>query len=128
MATAESHEQRSSVGSSQSVAQLFRMRVAADGQRTAARRKVKGAWQDVSWSQLSQEAEEAAWGLLALGVKKGEMVSILAGTRLGPILMWTLFAGLVGLIIKTIEQRLSLVGRIIARLLGTAWSVAPCCS
>ncbi len=47
-----------------------------------------------------------------------------AGTRLGSILMWTLFAGLVGLLIKTIEQRLELVGRIIARLLGLAWSVA----
>ena len=47
-----------------------------------------------------------------------------AGTKLGAILMWTLFAGLVGLLIKTMEQRLELVGRIIARLLGLAWSVA----
>ena len=38
--------------------------------------------------------------------------------------MWTLFAGLVGLLIKALEQRLELVGRIIARLLGLAWSVA----
>jgi hypothetical protein len=38
--------------------------------------------------------------------------------------MWTLFAGLAGLIIKAIEQRLELVGRIIARVLGVAWSIA----
>src|ERR1043166_3787296 len=47
-----------------------------------------------------------------------------AGTKLGAILMWTLFAGLVGLLIKALERRLELVGRIIARLLGLAWSVA----
>ena len=35
-----------------------------------------------------------------------------AGTKLKAILMWTLFAGLVGLIIKTLEQKLDFVGRI----------------
>jgi len=38
--------------------------------------------------------------------------------------MWTLFAGLVGLIIKAIEQRLEIVGRILARFIGLAWSIA----
>lgn len=64
-----------------------------------------------------------------LAALSGQAVSILrglkfAGTKLGSILMWTLFAGLVGLIIKTIEERLALVGRIIGRLIGVAWSVA----
>jgi hypothetical protein len=64
--------------------------------------------------------------MAALG---GEVVSIGRGlkfacSRLGSILMWTLFAGLVGLIIKVIEERLQLVGRIIGRLIGLAWSVA----
>ena len=64
--------------------------------------------------------------LAALG---GQPVSIgrglkFAGTRLKAILMWTLFAGLVGLIIKAIEQRLDFVGRIIARFIGLAWSIA----
>src|SRR5712671_1182903 len=64
--------------------------------------------------------------LAALG---GEPVSVVrglkfAGTRLKAILMWTLFAGLVGLIIQQIEQRLSFVGRIIARFIGMAWSIA----
>ncbi len=38
--------------------------------------------------------------------------------------MWTLFAGLVGYIIKTLEERFGLVGQLIMRLLGTAWSIA----
>src|SRR5258708_18105555 len=81
MATAESHlKEMQAAAGMQSVAQLFRKRVAEDGARTAARRKVKGAWQDVSWNQLAAESEEAAWGLVARGIKKGEMVSILPGT------------------------------------------------
>jgi hypothetical protein len=64
--------------------------------------------------------------LAALG---GEPVSLgrglrFAGTRWKGILMWSLFAGLVGLIIKTLEQKLDLIGRLVARLLGLAWSVA----
>ena len=64
-----------------------------------------------------------------LAALSGQPVSIgrglkFAGTKWRAILMWTLFAGLVGLIIRIIEQRLELVGRIIARVIGIAWSVA----
>jgi hypothetical protein len=64
-----------------------------------------------------------------LAALKGEAVSIQRGlkfacTRWRAVLMWTLFAGLVGLIIQQLEQRLSFVGRIIARLIGMAWSIA----
>src|SRR6266850_2400930 len=87
MATAQSHvsamqKQRSELANIQSVAQLFRQRASTDAQRTAARQKVSGRWQDVSWAQLAKESDEAGWGFLSLGVKKGEMVSIIAGTRL----------------------------------------------
>src|SRR5512140_589403 len=86
MATAERHvsamqKQRDDLAGVQSMAQLFLHRAGTDAQRTAARRKVAGKWQDMSWTQLAGEAEEAAWGLIALGVKQGEMVSIIAGTR-----------------------------------------------
>lgn len=47
-----------------------------------------------------------------------------AGTRWKAVLMWTVFAGLVGLIIKAIEQRLEIIGRFLARYIGLAWSVA----
>jgi hypothetical protein len=64
-----------------------------------------------------------------LAALSGQSVSILRGvkfacTKWASILMWTLFAGIVGLIIKAIEQRLALVGRLIAKLLGVAWSIA----
>jgi hypothetical protein len=64
-----------------------------------------------------------------LAALSGQPVSIgrglkFAGTRLWSILLWTLFAGLVGLIIKLIEQRMAIVGQIIAKIVGLAWSVA----
>jgi hypothetical protein len=64
-----------------------------------------------------------------LAALAGQAVSITRGlkfacTRWKAVLAWTAFAGLVGLLIKMIEQRFSLVGRIISRLLGVAWSIA----
>jgi hypothetical protein len=64
-----------------------------------------------------------------LAALSGQPVSIVRGlkfalSKMGAILMWTLFAGLVGLIIKTIEERMGLIGRIIAKIVGIAWSVA----
>jgi hypothetical protein len=64
-----------------------------------------------------------------LAALSGQTVSIGRGikfacTRWKAVLMWTLFAGLVGLIIKAIEQRLEVVGRILARFIGLAWSIA----
>lgn len=59
----------------------------------------------------------------------GNSVSVSEGiafalTKLKPILMWTLFAGVIGLLIKALEQRFGFFGRWIIRLIGTAWSVA----
>jgi len=64
-----------------------------------------------------------------LGALGGQSVSIARGvkfacSRLSSILLWSLFAGLVGLLIKIIEQRMPLVGRIIGRIIGLAWSIA----
>jgi hypothetical protein len=64
-----------------------------------------------------------------LAALSGQPVSLSRGLRFAcsrwkAILMWALFAGVVGLIIKAIEQRLDIVGRIIARLIGVAWSIA----
>ena len=59
----------------------------------------------------------------------GGQVSLRAGlrfacSRLRAILLWSLFAGAVGLIIKTLEERFGWVGRWVMRLVGTVWSVA----
>ena len=40
------------------------------------------------------------------------------------ILVWSLFAGVVGIIIRKIEDRVSFVGRFIVGMIGTVWSVA----
>jgi long-chain acyl-CoA synthetase len=87
MATAERHvnalqKQRSEHANIQSVAQLFRARLGPDAHRIAARYKSAGKWQDASWEQLGRSGEEVAWGLMSIGVKKGDTISILANTRL----------------------------------------------
>src|SRR5947207_3476191 len=64
-----------------SVADLFRLRAAEDAQRVAALRKVAGAWKPLTWAELAGLAEEAAWGLIALGVKPGDKVGVIGATR-----------------------------------------------
>ena len=59
----------------------------------------------------------------------GGQVSLRAGLRfacrrLRAILLWSLFAGAVGLIIKTLEERFGWVGRLVMRFVGVVWSVA----
>jgi long-chain acyl-CoA synthetase len=91
MATAQSHldamqKQRAGQPGAQSVAQYFRDRVAVEPSRTAARFKSGGKWTDLSWASLSAQSDEVAWGLIALGIQRGDMVSILGSTRIE----WTL--------------------------------------
>jgi hypothetical protein len=64
-----------------------------------------------------------------LAALNGEAVSLSRGlqfacSRWKAILMWAMFAGLIGLIIKVIEERFDVVGQIIARFVGLAWSIA----
>ncbi len=47
-----------------------------------------------------------------------------ASRRLGSILAWAIVAATVGMIIRAIHDRLGFVGKIIASLLGAAWSLA----
>ncbi|MBS2021616.1 MAG: AMP-binding protein, partial [Deltaproteobacteria bacterium] len=79
-------ELKQQIGKVDSVANLFRQRLTEDANRPAARRKVNGAWQDVTWSQLGAQGEELAWGLIGLGLASGEMVSLIGSTRVE----WTL--------------------------------------
>lgn len=46
-----------------------------------------------------------------------------AGSRLGPILMWTLLAATVGWILNMISERAGLVGKIIIAIIGAAWNI-----
>jgi hypothetical protein len=64
--------------------------------------------------------------LEALG---GRPVSIRHGIesaclRWKSVLLWSLFAGLIGLVIRSLERRFSIFGRLVAGMIGLAWSVA----
>jgi hypothetical protein len=48
----------------------------------------------------------------------------LAWERKGTILQWALVAATVGVILRTVEERLGLIGRIIMRFVGMAWALA----
>jgi hypothetical protein len=59
----------------------------------------------------------------------GQPVSVRSGlafawSRVRSILMWSLLAGVVGLIIKALEERFGWVGRLVMRFVGVVWSVA----
>jgi Family of unknown function (DUF6159) len=59
----------------------------------------------------------------------GRAVSIRHGfgaafSRWKSVLLWSLFAGLVGLVIRKLEERLSFIGRLVVGWIGLAWSVA----
>ena len=47
-----------------------------------------------------------------------------AAARWQAVLLWSLFAGLVGYLIQAIQERLGFLGRIITGLVGFVWSVA----
>lgn len=47
-----------------------------------------------------------------------------AGRRIGAIVMWALVAATVGVAIRAIHDRFAVVGRIVAGVLGAAWSLA----
>jgi len=57
---------------------LFRLRASALGQRTAHREKTFGIWRSHSWDDYYTRAKHLGLGLLALGLKRGEVVSILS--------------------------------------------------
>src|SRR5437879_5981610 len=48
----------------------------------------------------------------------------LAWARKGTILQWALVAATVGVILRTLEERMGLIGRIIMRIIGVAWALA----
>ena len=48
----------------------------------------------------------------------------LAWERKGTILEWALVAATVGVLLRTLEERLGLMGRLIMRIIGIAWTLA----
>jgi hypothetical protein len=48
----------------------------------------------------------------------------LAWARKGTILQWALVAATVGVILRTLEERMGLIGRLLMRIIGIAWALA----
>ena len=57
---------------------LFLLRCGTLGVRTAHREKALGIWRSYSWSDFLDSARAIGMGLVALGLKRGEVVSILS--------------------------------------------------
>jgi long-chain acyl-CoA synthetase len=70
----------------QTLVEMLKNRCEKDASRTAFLIKKEGSWQPVSWSYVDDQSEKIAAGLLSLGIKPGNAVSILGNTRLE----WTL--------------------------------------
>jgi long-chain acyl-CoA synthetase len=60
--------------------QVFEDQVARRGDATALTFKRGGSWQTMSWKELGRRVRDVADGLVSLGVKPGDRVSILADT------------------------------------------------
>jgi len=60
---------------------LFFQQVEAQNDRVALRRKDYGIWNRLSWRQYGQKVREAAGGLLAIGLERGDKVAILGDNR-----------------------------------------------
>jgi long-chain acyl-CoA synthetase len=66
---------------SKTIADLLPRAAEQFGDHPAVKRKVDGAWQDVSFAEVGVIAREIALGLIDLGIPAGDRVAILAGTR-----------------------------------------------
>src|SRR4051795_3085868 len=71
----------SSTGS-KTLADLISRAAEQYGDRVAARHKVDGAWQDVTYAQVGETVREIGLGLIDLGIEPAERVCILATTRI----------------------------------------------
>jgi len=59
------------------VPQIFQSRLQLSGDRFALRYKKLGLWHDVTWNQYNQKVRAVCLGLLSLGLKPGDCVSVI---------------------------------------------------
>jgi long-chain acyl-CoA synthetase len=64
--------------------------VAQFGSKPAYREKELGIWQSWSWAEAAEEINAIAYGLLALGVNRGDHVAVIGRNR--PALYWSMVA------------------------------------
>jgi long-chain acyl-CoA synthetase len=70
------------VARARTIANLWRDAVAAARPGPAYLHEVDGEWLEVSWAEAAVAVDEIANGLLALGIRKGDSVAIVARTNL----------------------------------------------
>lgn len=60
---------------------LFQSRVKQYGDRTALRKKEYGLWSDISWREYGERVKQVSLGLISLGLRKGECISLIGGNQ-----------------------------------------------
>ena len=66
----------------QTINEVFKNRAEKYKGRLAVEKKLNGKWEKVTWSEYYDRARSVGLGLYSLGIKKGDMVSILSENRL----------------------------------------------
>ena len=74
----------------QSVPALLARNVAQFGAKPAYREKELGIWQSWTWAEAAEQIDAIAFGLLALGVDRGDHVAVIGRNR--PALYWSMVA------------------------------------
>ncbi|MBM4351167.1 MAG: long-chain fatty acid--CoA ligase [Deltaproteobacteria bacterium] len=67
--------------SNETLLNYFQNHVKEHPDRVAIRHKDYGIWHDVTWAQYGEKVRQVAMGLISLGFKKGECVSIISENR-----------------------------------------------
>ena len=76
----DGYDGRIEVDGCDTIPKLFWHQVKARDGRTAFREKTLGIWQATSWREYGERARAVGMGLAKLGLKRGDVVSILAET------------------------------------------------
>src|SRR3990172_283378 len=59
----------------------FQRRIENTPDKVALREKKYGIWRDIPWAQYGERVRQVAMGLIALGLKRGECVSVISENR-----------------------------------------------
>jgi long-chain acyl-CoA synthetase len=85
--TAPASLERAPFGERRTVARLWRDAVAAGRDYPVYLVQSDSGWREIGWAEAAERVDDCANGLLALGIRKGDTVAIIAQTTLD----WTLF-------------------------------------
>jgi len=77
----ESSMPENEMTSDETLLTYFQKHIKEHPNRVALRQKDFGIWHDVTWEQYGEKVRQVAMGLIALGLKKGECVSVISEDR-----------------------------------------------